>query len=202
MSRLYPPKIEQFIANNYIEVESKELAVKINITFGTNYTVAQIKSYKSNHNLPSGFDSRFRVGRIPANKGKKGEYPKGCEKGWFKKGQVPINHRPVGSERIESKDGYTLVKTAEHKKWELKQHVVWREHGRSVKKGYKIMFLDGDKTNFNINNLTLISNEEMLIMNRHNLRYQKQELTVAGMLIAKVINKRNKQLKKIKQNTT
>ncbi len=37
----------------------------------------------------------------------------------FAKGNVPPNHRPVGSERI-SKDGYIEVKVAEPKQVEIK----------------------------------------------------------------------------------
>ena len=44
----------------------------------------------------------------------------------FAKGNVPPNHRPVGSERI-SKDGYIEVKVAEPNKWRLKQRVVYEE---------------------------------------------------------------------------
>ena len=44
----------------------------------------------------------------------------------FAKGNVPPNHRPVGSERI-SIDGYIEVKVAEPDKWRLKQRVVYEE---------------------------------------------------------------------------
>ena len=94
----------------------------------------------------------FQKGSVPFNKGMKGICAKGCEKTWFKKGQKPINHRPLGSERI-TVDGYTEVKVEEPNKWRLKQQIVWEEHCGVVPKGYVLIVADGDKTNFDIKNL-------------------------------------------------
>lgn len=58
--------------------------------------------------------------------------------------------------------------------------------------GHKVIFADGNKRNFNINNLILVSNSEALIMNTNKLIYEDAELTKTGSLIAKVIDKTNK----------
>lgn len=55
----------------------------------------------------------MKNGNIPFNKGKKGymsaeQYEK-CKQTMFKKGNIPANHRPIGSERV-GKDGYILIK--------------------------------------------------------------------------------------------
>jgi hypothetical protein len=187
----YTDEIRKFIEDNVKGISSKELAESINNVFETSFSASQIKSYKGNHKLSSGLTGRFKKGNIPFNKGKKGCYGKGCEKSWFKKGHTPINHKPVGSERIESKDGYTLVKVKEPNKWEPKQRVVYRKHHGEIQKGNKIVFLDGDRTNFNIDNLIAISGEELLIINSNNLIQQNTELTETGILIAKVIKQKN-----------
>ena len=47
--------------------------------------------------------------------GKKGICADGCERTWFKKGHIPANYRPVGSERVNA-DGYIEVKVADPNK--------------------------------------------------------------------------------------
>lgn len=72
--------------------------------------------------------------------------------------------------------------------WKQKHRLIWeKHHGRPVPDGYLITFLDGDKMNFDIENLALISKEEQAILNRKNLRYENTECTRAGINIAKVI---------------
>lgn len=58
--------------------------------------------------------------------------------------------------------------------------------------GHKVIFADGNKRNFNIDNLILVTNSEALIMNKNKLIYEDVELTKTGSLIAKVIDKTNK----------
>ncbi|HBR31935.1 MAG TPA: HNH endonuclease, partial [Clostridiales bacterium] len=95
----YSAEVQAFIKHNYIGTGHKEMADLLNKTFGMNYTKSQIKSYYGNHKMNSGLNGRFPKGHIPANKGKKGFHVPGSEKGWFKEGHMPINHKPVGSER-------------------------------------------------------------------------------------------------------
>ena len=58
------------------------------------------------------------------------------------------------------------------------------------------MFADGDRTNFDIDNLILVSYQEQFIMNQRKLVKKDKELTKTGHLIAKVIDKQNKLRKK------
>ena len=58
--------------------------------------------------------------------------------------------------------------------------------------GHKVIFADGNKRNFNIDNLILVTNSEALIMNTNKLIYENAGLTKTGSLIAKVIDKTNK----------
>lgn len=99
-----------------------EIVELMNKKFDREFTVKLVKNAIGRYKLNTGFNGRFEKGLIPHNKGQKGVCAKGAEKGWFKKGQIPINHKPVGSERI-TKDGYIMLKVAEPNKWRLK-HVV------------------------------------------------------------------------------
>jgi len=196
-TKLYPAEIKEFIEKNHKGVGPKDMAELLNKTFGTNYTKKQLKSYYKNHKINSGLTGHFQKGHIPANKGLKGYYSPGCEKGWFKKGHKPINHKPIGSERID-KDGYTLVKVAEPNVWKLKHKVIWEEKNGKVPEGYVLTFLDGDKNNITLDNLALISMAESLELTRSNLRSTIPEFAKTGILIAKVKVARNKRKKTLK----
>ena len=79
-----------------------------------------------------------------------------------------------------------------NKNWMPKQQVIYeKEHGPIPSK-HKVIFADGNRFNFDINNLILVSNSEELIMNRNSLRFDDKELTKTGSIIAKVMDKTNK----------
>lgn len=166
----------------------KEIQALLNKKFNQEFTVGQIKGAITRYKLNTGFTGLFKKDSIPFNKGMKGICPKGSEKTWFKKGQSPVNHRPIGSERIDV-DGYTLVKVAEPNKWRLKQQIVWEVNNEPIEKGYVVIFADGNKGNFDINNLLLVSREKLLMMNRNNLIQADAELTKTGTIIADVLIK-------------
>lgn len=97
---------------------------------------------------------RFEKGTIPPNKGKKGVYPLGCEKGWFKKGErvggENRNHKPIGHERVRD-DGYLERKVNEdmpfYKRWALVHRLNWEAVNGPVPSGHRLKCLDGNKLN-------------------------------------------------------
>ncbi len=172
-----------------------EIQELVNQKFKLDLTLNQIKGAVSRYRLNTGFTGRFEKGHIPVNKGLKGVCAKGCEKTWFKKGQLPINHKKVGSERI-SKDGYIEIKIAEPSKWRLKHLVIWEKENEPVPKGHALVFADGNKTNLNMDNLILVTRHQLLIMNKNKLIKNDAESTKTGALIANVIIKANERGKK------
>lgn len=129
---------------------------------------------------------RFLKGRIPWNKGLKG-WRKSQPKNLFKKGHLPKQTRPKGSERI-NKDGFTEIKTEPVKKWRLKHHVVYEEYyGEKVVKGDKVLFLDGNRQNFNPKNLFKVSNDEQVCLARSKLLCDDMELNKAAINLAKLV---------------
>lgn len=192
---VFSKEVQDFIANNIKGTRIPDLVNMVNKTFNTSYTYTQISGYTKRYGLKNGLDTTFKKGNIPFNKGLKGQYAPGSEKGWFKKGQVPVNHREVGSERI-SKDGYIEIKVAEPNKWKLKHRVVWEQHNGQVPQNRVVIFLDGNKLNVDISNLALISRSELKIMNQIGLKYGNTEATKVGVMIAKAIDTKNKRRKK------
>ena len=196
----FSKEVIDYINTNVAKMPVKELVGKINETFGTNYTYQQVKSYKLRYKVKSGINTRYTKGHVPHNKGKKGVYGKGSEKSWFKKGHIAHNRKPVGTERIGA-DGYIEVKVKEPKTWVTKHRLVWEEHNGPVPKGKIIMFLDGDKQNVDINNLTLVTRAELQILNQKGLIYTNAEITKTGVAMAKVLAVKYKKQKELKERS-
>ena len=178
----YTEEQREFIKNNVKGTLIPDLLKMFNKEFGTKLKYGQMKSYMGNHKLSNGLQTTFRKGLIPWNTGTKGLTK--ANKTSFKKGQKPHNYKPIGSERICSKDGYILVKTETG--WKPKHRVLWEKENGKIPKGYYLMFLDGDIYNMELNNLALISKAENLILNSRDLRNKNPELTLTGLNVAKV----------------
>lgn len=194
----YTDEMKQFILDNYKGRYNQELADLFNQKFNTNVTSRTIKSYKANNKLNSGLSGKFRKGQTPHNKGKKmpKEVYEKVKHTMFANGNVPPNHRPVGSERI-SKDGYIEVKVAEPNKWRLKQRVVYEEAKGKIPEGCTIIFLDGNKQNCNIDNLRCITRSELLYLNCNGLN-NSNEITETGILMARLDRTKNKKKQELK----
>ena len=103
--------------------------------------------------------------------------------------RTDIGSSGIGKERIIN-SGYVQVKTGRNK-WEFKHKVVYENHYGKIAKNNCVIFLDGDKTNFDINNLAKVSKGQLIVINRHNLIRNNPELTKAGIQIASLIMKTN-----------
>ena len=162
----------------------KEITELFNRRFNLDVTAKKIKSLLSRKKICTGTLGYSKKGSIPWNKGKKGFT--GANRTSFKKGDKPANWGPVGSERVD-KDGYTLIKIAEPKKWALKHRVIWEEHYKmKVPKGSVIIFADGDKTNLSVENLICVSRNELRVLNQCRLISSVPELTKTGLNVAKI----------------
>lgn len=111
----------------------------------------------------TGRTGQFSKGNVSHNKGKKGQYAPGSEKGWFKKGVLPHNHRGAGHERIDTKDGYVIMIVDETNPWTgaatrpvHKHRYLWEQQNGPIPDGHVLKCLDGDKTNTDPSNWELI----------------------------------------------
>jgi hypothetical protein len=157
---------------------------KFNKRFGFSIDLKALRGLCKRRKIQNGLTGCFPQGHVPFNKGRKGYCAPGCEKGWFKKGGKPPNTMPLGSERITA-DGYVEVKISEksgppNNRWKGKHILIWeKEHG-PVPKGYVVIFLDGDRRNFNLNNLLMISRAEHGYMCHNRLFSENNQLTTLG----------------------
>ena len=164
-----------------------EIHKMMNDKFEYQFSLVQIKAAMKRYNLRNGLDGKFKENCTPWNKGLKGVRT-GGKSTQFKKGQVPLTYRPVGSERVNV-DGYIEIKTADPSTWELKHRVVYEKHNGKIPKEHAVIFLDKNKLNFDIDNLALVSRKELLQLNRSNLINNDPELTKVGVNLVKVIVK-------------
>lgn len=190
--KIFSVEQEEFLKNNVKGIGNKELTELFNEKFNTSFLVTQVISWKNRNKISSGLDGRFVKGQESWNKGMKG-LNLGGEKGWFKKGQDPINYRPVGSERIDSKDGYTIIKVQDEgtwpERWRHKHVVLWEEANGKTPENHVIVFADSDKENIVLDNLLLLSRSELARMNQGALFFDDPELTKTGLNIVRLNNK-------------
>lgn len=173
--------LKQIYKGRYV----KDVTAMINEKFNANHNCREIENYKRTRGLRSGIDCRFKKGNIPYNAGTKGL--RKANKGSFKKGNIPQNHRNVGEERFVR--GYWEIKVTEPNVWMSKGRYIWEQNYEKIPEGYIVTFLDGNTSNFDLNNLALISKNENRIMNTKKLRKSDAELTKVGVNIARVIAK-------------
>lgn len=142
-------------------------------------------------------DGKFKPGCIPWNKGKSYQPGGKSKETRFKKGLKPPLYRPVGSERID-RDGYIVIKVEDHKPWKLKHRHIWEQHNGPIPKGHVILFNNGDKTDFRIENLLLISRKQLAILNKFKLLQETKEGNESAVLLADLIMKINEAERMVK----
>lgn len=186
----------------------KEIAEEFNRRFSADITIGQIKGSIKRYGLNTGRTGCFEKGNIPYNKGIHTKTVGRMAETQYKKGNLPHNTKPIGYERV-SKDGYIEVKiamrrsdTGDKNNFVPKHRLIWEEANGPIPKGSNVIFLDGNKRNFELENLALVTNAENLILNQDGLRKENTLLTKTGVLIAKsiVTTQKLKRIKKENEN--
>ena len=141
-----------------------------------------------------GMSGRFLPGHTTWNKGMKGLILGGKETR-FKKGNVPHTWKPIGSER--DMDGYLQRKLTETgyppRDWVMVHHIVWREAGREIPPKHALVFRDGNRRNFALDNLELISRSELMRRNTiHNYGPEIANLVQLRGQITRQINRKER----------
>lgn len=197
----------EILTKNWALMSATELGKLINRKPSGIYRMVKILGLKSDPekakrlgrktmNRPEMLAKRFTKGHESYNKGKKmppEQYAK-CAPTMFKKGNTPLNHREVGSERI-AVDGYVEIKVAEPNKWMAKHRYIWEQHNGKIPRGTKLSFINGDKTDIRLDNLELRTNAEHLAKSCTVQRYP-EEVRNTILLIGALHRQINKKEKK------
>ena len=202
-SERFPEHIKDYILKHHRGVGPKEMTEKLNKAFGRNFSHLQIKGYYANHGISSGLTGRFQPGHIPANKGTHPPTRGRMAETQFKVGHTPSNKLPIGS-IIMKADGYMWQKIGEGARdWRQKHLLVWEEANGPIPAGLFVTFKDGDRTNYELENLALVTMAENIELNRRGLRTEDKELTETGILVARLncnVSKKRRRNKEDKQN--
>lgn len=99
-----------------------------------------------------------------------------------------MNKIPIGTEYTKP-DGMILVKVSKDK-WKYKQRLIYEQYYNvKLTSDDYIIFLDQNRTNFDINNLRKITRRESSIVANQGLFFKKAQLTETGIEVAKLIIK-------------
>ena len=92
-----------------------------------------------------------------------------------------VKDYPIGAERYRNKA--IEVKTPDG--WKLKSIYIWEQANGKLPDGYRIMFADQNKSNFELDNLLAVTLREIFYMNRRGLITTCKELTKVGLAHAR-----------------
>ncbi len=114
----------------------------------------------------------FRPGQTSWNKGLSYQPGGRIAENQFKPGHKPQTWVPVGTEAVD-KDGYLKLKVSDDRtvpsryNWKFVHVMKWEEyHGQPVPPKHVVRLKDGDKRNFDRENLALVSMAENAILNK------------------------------------
>ena len=158
-----------FIRANQADISRRELFELLCNTFDDIDPIATLDNFKGlvlRMGLRSNRDGCFKKGQTPWNKGKTGYM--GANRTSFKKGQPSHNQRPIGSQRICSKDKDVIEKVAEPDVWKHKHRLLWEEHYGEIPEDCVIRFIDKDRMNITIENLICVPQGANSVLNLHN----------------------------------
>lgn len=181
-----------FLISKYKEYSLTELTDIFNAEFHSDKTKGQIRSAIHSRGIVCGRTGHFGKGHVTWNKGVKGFM--GPNVTSFKKGNTPAHRRPLGSERIDSKDGFILVKIAEPNphvpgsktRFKHKHVHVWEQLHGPVPKNHVVAFKDSNKLNCDPGNLMLLRRSELLSLNQHGYKDAPDEIKPSVLLLAKL----------------
>lgn len=162
----------------------KELADLFNANFGTNQSDKAIKTRCQLLGLKCASNGRFKKGDTPFNKDTKGFM--GANKTSFKPGLVPHNTQEIGK-IVKRKDNkgrmYARIKVAEPNVWQMLHVYIWEQRYGKIPKGFCVIFKDKNTENMSLENLMLVSRNELVRLNQKYSAIDKSLKEVALQVI-------------------
>lgn len=193
-TELWPKEYCEWIEANCQGKTWAQVLEEFNEHFGINYPLNQLIYKAKNAKWRNGYDAKFKKGAESWQKGRplNEKQRTTLAKYHFEKGHRPLNQLPIGTERVDQM-GYTWVKLSEHaggKKydnWQPKHKWLWEQAHGPLEEGQIVIFLDGDKTNFDLDNLEAITKAENAILNIKGWRSEDPDLSRIGVAAARIV---------------
>lgn len=186
---MYYTQIQKDFLKEHGAMPRAELTKLFNATFGTNQTCDALKTTCQRFGIKCASDGRFKKGSVPVNKGTKGFT--GANKTSFKPGLIPHNIQEIGK-IVKRKDNkgrmYARIKVAEPNVWQMLHVYLWEQHHGTIPKGFCVIFKDKNTENIRLENLMLVSRNELVRLNQKYPMIDKSLKEVALQVI-KIQNK-------------
>lgn len=172
-----------FLRENAWGKHTKELTKMFNEHFGVEKTAIQIAGVKKHYGFKCGFT------------------------GQFEKGLIPHNTMPLNSLKKDHKDGYwyrkySMTGKTKKERWIACHHETWIKAHGPIPKDCVVIFLDGNKDNYALENLALIKRSTNARLNQMHMRYSNSETTRTAIThaqlteaISRIENSRHKKAK-------
>lgn len=173
-SRRHSQLVIDYICEYYPNTQTREMAKVLGISVAKIHQIANVRGIKKTKQYIRevhgkrvailGEKHRYPKGNKPWNKGVKG-LKHAPEHTLFKPGHIPANYKPIGWTRVDE-EGYTWMKVREGKfAWDMIHRVVWETENGPIPKGKFLRFKDGNKANWELDNLILVDRETNMRMN-------------------------------------
>lgn len=191
------PEQDAYIQNNIAHKSVKQIAKELGIC-------AQ-KTRKQCYKLgfsdlleQKSINSRFPKGHEPMNKGVRmsEEMKEKIKHTFFQKGNVPHNTKDDGSisTRLDKRGVPYMHYRIKMSHWIPYHHKVWQDHNGEIPKGMNIIFLNKNTLDCRIENLEMVSNENLMKLN--SIHHFPEDLRISMRKLGKlksIINKKTKE---------
>lgn len=186
----YTAEQQKFLRENSLGMSRQQLADSFNTRFGTTKSARAIKGYCNARGWKSGFDGRFQDGNRSWQTGLTGEeFKSHYSNDSFRKMVSPMSESNkkwrIGDEimnhgipMIVTSDDYTLDF---RQRLTYKRRYVWEQAHGTIPPGHRIIHLDGDRMNCDIENLYCIPDKFVPILNKNHWLTNEREHTLTAI---------------------
>lgn len=169
--------------------------------FGDHFGGTRITGALKRYGIKTGRTGRFEKGNAGGFKSEEHRraFMEAGRATRYRKGNMPDNaaDKPVGTERVDAKDGYVYVKVAErktdpksaHDNWRPKHHVVYERAYGPVPDGCNVVFADRDKRNFDPANLVAVPRPLWAVITKQGWAYHDRGSLEACIALAQLSRK-------------
>ena len=164
VKRKIKEKEKTFIDSHYKGVSTSKMVELLYKETGTKVGKTTIVDYYKKMGYQSGVNGEFQKGYVGLSEETKNK----IKLTQFKNNHVPPNKLPTGTSTIRS-DGYKWIKVKDG--WKCEHNIVWEKAYGKIPKGYRVLHLDRNRLNNNIDNLILMSDSENVTINGLGLTY-------------------------------
>lgn len=188
-SDIYTPEQEAFIFEFQALVSRKELTDAFNERFGTNKSVNTIKFWCQRRGLKGMSDGRFKNGHKSWQTGLSGvEYRSHFTDETYSKSVSNIANKRVykiGDEVLRHGIPHIVISVEPYvpidKRYMSKRRYVWEQAYGSIPEGHRIINLDGDPMNCELDNLHCLPTKYVPIMNKNHWFTNSREHTLTAI---------------------